>query len=58
MQIITRREFLKAASALGAVATAGRSLDAFAQQEVLKVGVVHQYPIGDVGWETQHALGW
>jgi simple sugar transport system substrate-binding protein len=58
MEIITRREFLKAASAFGAVATAGRSLDAFAQQEVLKVGVVHQYPIGEVGWETQHALGW
>ena len=58
MEIITRREFLKAASALGTGAIAGRSLDALAQQDVLKVGVVHQYPIGEVGWETQHALGW
>jgi basic membrane protein A len=58
MRIVTRRNFLKSASALGLTALGGRTLDAFAQQEVLRVGVVHQFPIGEVGWETQHALGW
>jgi hypothetical protein len=23
-----------------------------------RVGVMHQFPIGELGWETQHALGW
>lgn len=58
MRIVTRRDFLQSASALGIAALGGRSIDAFAQQDVLRVGVVHQFPIGEVGWETQHALGW
>lgn len=60
MLILPRREFIKATSSLGIAALAGRSADLFAQQQkdVLKVGVVHQFPIGEVGWETQHALGW
>jgi len=58
MQFVTRRQFLKNASALSVATLGGRVLDAAAQQEVLKVGVVHQYPIGEVGWEAQHAQGW
>jgi simple sugar transport system substrate-binding protein len=58
MEIVTRRAFLKGASALGLATLGGRTLDAFAQDDVLKVGVVHQYPIGEVGWEAQHAQGW
>lgn len=58
MRIETRRDFLKSASSLGIAALSGRAVDVFAQQEVLRVGVVHQFPIGEVGWETQHALGW
>ncbi len=58
MRIVTRRDFLKAASSLGVVALGGRAIDAIGQQGELRVGVVHQFPIGEVGWETQHALGW
>jgi len=58
MRTIARRDFLKSASALGLAAAGGRALEAFGQQGVLRVGIVHQYPIGDVGWETQHALAW
>lgn len=58
MRIVTRRDFLRSASSLGIAALAGPATDAFAQQNVLRVGVVHQFPIGEVGWETQHALGW
>ena len=58
MRIATRREFLRGASMLAAAAAGGTALEAFGQQASLKVGVVHQFPIGDVGWETQHALGW
>src|SRR5206468_11837309 len=57
VRIVTRRDFLQSASALGAVALGARSADALAQGP-LRVGVVHQFPIGEVGWETQHALGW
>jgi simple sugar transport system substrate-binding protein len=57
MHIVNRRDFLKGASSLGIAALGARAVDAFAQS-VLNVGVVHQYPIGEVGWETQHALGW
>lgn len=58
MRILPRRDFLKTASSLGVAALGGRSLDVLAQQEVLKIGVVHQFPIGELGWETQQALGW
>jgi basic membrane protein A and related proteins len=58
MRVLHRREFIKTASSLGAAALAARPLDVLAQQDVLKIGVVHQFPIGEVGWETQHALGW
>ena len=58
MRIVSRRDFLNRASSLGLAALGGSALDAFAQQEMLRVGVVHQFPIGDVGWETQHALAW
>src|SRR6185503_11732356 len=54
---VNRRDFLKSASSLGIAAIGARAVDAFAQ-DVLNVGVVHQFPIGEVGWETQHALGW
>ena len=52
MRIVARRDFLKAASVLG-----GRVLDVFTQPDVLRVGVVHQFPIHELSWETQHALG-
>lgn len=58
MRTLPRRNFLKTASSLGVAAMGLRSLDAFAQREVLKIGVVHQFPIGELGWETQQALGW
>jgi simple sugar transport system substrate-binding protein len=58
MRIITRRDFLRSASALSLAAFGGRAVETFAQQQVLRVGVVHQFPIGELGWETQHALGW
>ena len=59
MHIIDRRDFLKRATALGIAALNGKTLDGLAaQQGVLKVGVVHQFPIGEVGWEAQHAQGW
>lgn len=58
MRILPRREFLKTTSSLGVAALGLGSFDARAQQDVLKIGVVHQFPIGEVGWETQHALGW
>ena len=57
MRIVARRDFLKAVSALSFAALGGRAVDVFAQQDVLRVGVVHQFPIGELGWETQHALG-
>ena len=57
MNIVTRRDFLKSTSAMGIAAASGRTLDVLAQ-DVMRVGVVHQFPIGEVGWETQHALGW
>lgn len=57
MRIIDRREFLKSASSLGVAALGARAIDAFAQ-DVLNIGVVHQFPVGEVGWETQQALGW
>jgi len=55
MKIVTRREFLKSSGALGVAAAAGGVVDAFGQAPLM-VGVVHQFPIGDVGWETQHSL--
>lgn len=58
MRILPRRDFLKTASTLGLAAIGGRPLAALAQAEPLRIGVVHQFPIGEVGWETQHALGW
>lgn len=58
MTVFTRRTFLQGTAALGAAAAGGRAFDAFAAEEVLKVGVVHQGPIGDVGWEAHHARSW
>jgi simple sugar transport system substrate-binding protein len=41
------------------VAAAGMCAgSAFGQGAVLNVGVVHQGPIGDVGWEAHHARSW
>jgi basic membrane protein A and related proteins len=57
MRIVNRRDFLKGASSLGIAALGAGAVDAFAQ-DVLAVGVVHQFPIGEIGWEAQHALGW
>lgn len=54
---ITRRNFLLS-SAAGATIGFGPSLKAFAQDAVLKVGVVHQGPIADLGWEAFHARAW
>lgn len=57
MRIVARRDFLRTASAAGLASLAGGPL-ALAQPQPLRIGVVHQFPIGEVGWETQHALGW
>ena len=54
---ITRRNFLLS-SAAGATVGFGPTLKAFAQDPVLKVGVVHQGPIADLGWEAFHARAW
>jgi basic membrane protein A len=56
MKIVTRREFLKGSAALGMAAATAGSREALGQQGPLLVGIVHQFPIGDVGWETQHDL--
>ncbi|MDQ2948749.1 MAG: BMP family ABC transporter substrate-binding protein, partial [Acidobacteriota bacterium] len=58
MQIVTRRDFLRGASSFGVAMLGATAFDMAAAQDVLKVGVVHQFPIGDVGWETQQMLGW
>jgi basic membrane protein A and related proteins len=47
---VTRRTFLQQTSA-GLTATAFGSTRLFAQDGVLKIGVVHQGPISDAGWE-------
>ena len=58
MSNVSRRVFLQGTAAVvGIAAAGGHSLKAFGQESTLKVGVAHQGPIGDVGWEKQHALG-
>ena len=42
-------------SAAGLATTVGGTTNLLAQDAVLKVGVVHQGPISDTGWEFFHA---
>ena len=49
---LTRRSLLFSA---GGLATTGGATYLLAQDAVLKVGVVHQGPISDTGWESFHA---
>jgi len=58
MPHVSRRNFLTGTAALGIAAAAPGSKLAFGQESTLKVGVVHQGPIGDVGWEAHHARAW
>ncbi len=53
----SRREFLAGSAAAGAAATVGMG-PVFAQDSPLKVGVVHQGAISDVGWEGHHVRAW
>jgi simple sugar transport system substrate-binding protein len=57
MSHISRRNFLKR-SAVGVAAVSVGAPDLFAQQAVLKIGVVHQGPISDTGWEYFQARAW
>jgi basic membrane protein A and related proteins len=57
MYEFTRRGFLqRTAAGLAATSVGSRSL--LAQDGVLKVGVVHQGPISDTGWELFQARAW
>ncbi|MBH0236619.1 BMP family ABC transporter substrate-binding protein [Methylobrevis albus] len=53
----TRRRFLGTAAA-GSLAAATGFRPAFAQDEVLKVGVIHMGAISDTGWEYFQAEAW
>lgn len=57
MILPTRRGFLQHAAA-GLALTAGGSKTLLAEDAVLKVGVVHQGPISDTGWEFFQARAW
>lgn len=57
MVSMTRRNFLLS-SAVGASIGFGPALSAFAKDEVLKIGVVHQGPIAENGWEAFQARAW
>lgn len=54
---LSRRGFIAGAAATGAVAATGPG-PAFAQSGPLKIGVVHQGAISDVGWEGHHVRAW
>jgi basic membrane protein A and related proteins len=54
---VTRRTFLQQTSA-GLAAGAFGSTRLLAQDGVLKIGVVHQGPISDAGWEYFQARAW
>jgi hypothetical protein len=55
MMHLTRRSTLKSAASTLILAATGLTAKTLADAP-LKVGVVHWGPIGDVGWEAQHAL--
>jgi simple sugar transport system substrate-binding protein len=52
---MTRRNFLLSSAAGASI---GFGPKAFAEDAVLKVGVVHQGPIAELGWEAFHARAW
>lgn len=53
----SRRDFLKGTAAIGLGAAGSQfSRVAFAQQDVLKVGIAYVSPVADVGWTKQHDL--
>ena len=56
MTKLKRRTFLKGTSAVLGSATVFGQLREVVAEEKLRIGVVHLGPIGDVGWEAQHAL--
>ena len=56
MTKLKRRTFLKGTAAVLGSATVLGPLQKIAAEEKLRIGVVHLGPIGDVGWEAQHAL--
>ena len=58
MSDLTRRSFLTRSALAGAALGVGPGQLAWAQDKVLKVGVVHQGPIADTGWEAFHARAW
>src|SRR6516164_6625135 len=57
MSNLTRRNLLQLSTA-GLAASLGATADLLAQDSVLKVGVVHQGPISDTGWESFHERAW
>lgn len=58
MSGFSRRRFLQS-SALAAMSLGfNRMSAALAASDVLKIGVVHQGPIADLGWEAFHARAW
>jgi basic membrane protein A and related proteins len=56
MMHLTRRSTLKSAASTLILAATGLPAQKALADVPLKVGVVHWGPIGDVGWEAQHAL--
>src|SRR2546430_1694018 len=56
MTHLSRRSTLKGAASTFVLATTGLLVQKSFADVPLKVGVVHWGPIGDVGWEAQHAL--
>lgn len=58
MSNFSRRQFLAGTAAAGAASATASLRPAFAQNEPLKIGIVHQGPISDVGWEGHHARSW
>src|SRR5262249_41819262 len=57
MPNLTRRKVLQL-SAVGLVTSVGGAADVLAEDGARKVGVVHQGPISDTGWESFHARAW
>jgi len=57
MSNLTRRNLLQL-SAAGLATSVGGTTNLLAQDGVLKVGVVHQGPISDTGWEFFQARAW
>lgn len=58
MSSMTRRQLLRSASLAGVSAALASVSRVFAEDEMLKVGVVHQGPISETGWEAFHARAW